>query len=97
MTRPSRSGLVFAAIGLLVGLGYLRMAATNVTEWGQADARDEDYNLLVEGFQDGHAHLRREVPPGLARLADPFDPAANAMYRAKPYSLDDLSYYRGRL
>jgi tetratricopeptide (TPR) repeat protein len=97
MTRPSRSGLVFAVIGLVVGLGYLRMAATNVTEWGQADARAEDYNLLVEGFQDGHVHLRKEVPPGLARLADPFDPAANAMYRAKPYSLDDLSYYRGRL
>ena len=97
MKRLSRSGLVFAAIGLLVAGGYLRMAATNVTEWGQADARDEDYNLLVEGFQDGHVHLRKEVPPGLARLADPFDPAANAVYRAIPYSLDDLSYYGGRL
>jgi hypothetical protein len=54
------------------------------------------YNLLVEGFQDGHLSLRKEVPPGLEQLADPYDPAANHPYRTLPTLADDLSYVRGR-
>jgi len=54
------------------------------------------YNLLVEGFQDGRLSLRKAVPPGLAQLADPYDPAANHPYRTPPTLADDLSYDHGR-
>ena len=57
-------------------------------------AEDSYYNLLVQGFRAGQLNVKREVPPGLAQLADPYDPALNA-----PYKLDagDMSYYQGKL
>lgn len=76
---------------------YLGLGAANVTEWTRDRPADEDYNLLVRGFERGQLSLDKEVPAGLARLSDPYDPAANAVYRAVPYGLDDLSYFGGRL
>ena len=58
---------------------------------------DAYYNLLVQGFRDGHLSLKKEVPTGFARLADPYDPDANRFYRGLPYGLSDMSYYKGRL
>jgi hypothetical protein len=97
MTRIPAPALLLAAIGALGAALFLAMASANVTEWGKSSARDEDYNLLVEGFQRGQLSLAKEVPPGLRQLPDPYDPAANAVYRAIPYGLDDLSYYGGKL
>jgi tetratricopeptide (TPR) repeat protein len=97
MPGVSVSDAALAALGLAVAACYLALAAANVTEWGKASARDEDYNLLVEGFQRGQLSLAKDPPPGLGRLSDPYDPAANAVYRAIPYALDDLSYYGGKL
>ncbi|MGO9526458.1 MAG: tetratricopeptide repeat protein [Verrucomicrobiia bacterium] len=61
------------------------------------NAADNYYNLLVQGFRAGQLSLKKDVPPGLAELADPYDPTANEVYRAAPYRLHDLSYYKGRL
>ena len=58
---------------------------------------DSYYNSLVQGFRAGQLSLKREAPPGLARLADPYDPAANDVYQDFGYDLRDLSYYKGRL
>jgi tetratricopeptide (TPR) repeat protein len=60
-------------------------------------AADNYYNLLVEGFRAGQLSLKKEVPPGLASLADPYDPAQNGPYRLAPYWLWDMSYYKGKL
>ena len=57
---------------------------------------DNYYNLLVQGFRAGQLSLKKEIPPGLAHLADPYDPVANAPFRSLPYRLSDLSYYKGR-
>ncbi len=73
------------------------MTQPGAWESSGGDAADACYNLLVQGFRAGQLSLKKEVPPGLARLADPYDPAANAPYRAPPYWLHDLSYYKGRL
>jgi tetratricopeptide (TPR) repeat protein len=97
MSRPSPHAIVLGAIGALGTALFLALAAANVTEWGKASARDEDYNLLVQGFQHGQLSLAKAVPAGLSQLADPYDPAANAVYRAIPYGLDDLSYRGGKL
>ena len=57
-------------------------------------AEDSYYNLLVQGFRDGQLNMKREAPPGLARLADPYDPAVNAAYIVE---VGDMSYYKGKL
>lgn len=59
-----------------------------------AHAKDCYYNLLIQGFQAGHLNVKKEVPAGLARLADPYDPAANAPYIPE---VGDMSYYDGKL
>lgn len=97
MNPAKTAAPVFALIGAALAAAFLWMGAANVNEWSHASARDEDYNLLVEGFQKGQLNLNKEAPPELGRLPDPYDPAANARFRAFPYSLDDLSYYRGKL
>jgi hypothetical protein len=50
------------------------------------------YNLLVKGFRSGHLNLQVEVPPGLFKLKDPYDPKQNA-----PFGMHDLSFYKGKL
>jgi tetratricopeptide (TPR) repeat protein len=52
-------------------------------------AQDSYYNLLVQGFRDGHLNVKREVPPNLG------DPAK--LKWEENYGLDDLSYYKGKL
>ncbi|MGA2959835.1 MAG: hypothetical protein ABSF48_29480, partial [Thermodesulfobacteriota bacterium] len=49
------------------------------------------YNLLVEGFRAGQLNLKKDVPPKLARLADPYTATA-----VRPHGVMDLSYYRGK-
>jgi len=61
-------------------------------------AEDAYYNLLVRGFRAGQLDLKTEVPAGLAHLADPYDPVANANYLlVDGHPLWDLSYYHGKL
>jgi tetratricopeptide (TPR) repeat protein len=55
------------------------------------NAAETYYNLLVQGFRVGQLNLKKEVPPGLAQLADPYDRTAN-----KQYGVLDLSYYKGK-
>jgi len=49
------------------------------------------YNLLAKGFRAGHLSLQAEVPAGVLRLKDPYDPKQNA-----PFGMHDVSYYKGR-
>jgi tetratricopeptide (TPR) repeat protein len=86
-----------AAVCALVIGAYAYLSQSGLLELLSPDAASTHYNLLVQGFRAGHLSLKIEVPPGLAQLADPYDPAANAPYRITPYRLHDLSYYKGRL
>ncbi|GIW05934.1 MAG: hypothetical protein KatS3mg060_0739 [Dehalococcoidia bacterium] len=52
----------------------------------------EIYARQAEAFASGQAHLRIAPPPELARLPDPYDPAA----RAPLPVASDLSYFNGR-
>jgi hypothetical protein len=65
--------------------------------WGNDDPREAVYNRMADGFAKGQLSLDREVPPGFARLRDPYDPEQNSPYRVPPYFLYDLSYYRGKI
>jgi tetratricopeptide (TPR) repeat protein len=85
-----------AVCALVVGV-YACMAQSGVLERLCPDAADTYYNLLVRGFRAGQLSLKKEAPPGLAQLADPYNPTANEPYRLGPDRLFDLSYYKGRL
>jgi tetratricopeptide (TPR) repeat protein len=56
------------------------------------DAASNYYNLLVQGFRAGQLNLKEEAPPILAQLADPY-----TFTPARPGSVLDLSYYKGKL
>jgi hypothetical protein len=61
-------------------------------------AEDSYYNLLVQGFRSGQLNVKREAPPELAQLANPYDPAANASYVWDTRCLSyEMSYYKGKL
>ncbi|HUL51792.1 MAG TPA: tetratricopeptide repeat protein [Opitutaceae bacterium] len=96
VSRLVPSLVLGAGCALVVAL-YAVIVAKGVTEWSGASAAENPYNLLVAGFRAGHLSVAKEVPAGLAKLADPYDPAANAAYRSLPIGLHDLSYYQGRL
>ena len=81
---------------LVVGV-YAYMAQSSAWELWSRNGADSNYNLLVQGFRAGQLCLKKEVPPGFAHLADPYDPAANLPYWQGPYRMNDLSYYKGRL
>src|ERR1041385_1227713 len=85
-----------AVCGLVIGV-YLCMVRSGMLEVLSSNPADAYYNLLVRGFRAGQLSLQEEVPPGLAQLADPYDPTANAVYWAFPHRMLDLSYYKGRL
>src|ERR1039458_3479264 len=86
-----------AAMGALVIGVYAYMAQSSAWELWSRDGADSNYNLLVQGFRAHQLSLKKEVPPGFARLADPYDPAASLLYWEGPYRMNDLSYYKGRL
>jgi tetratricopeptide (TPR) repeat protein len=76
-------------------LGMLLMGAEpGVTVLKNNDPKICYYNLLVQGFRAGQLNLKKDAPPGLARLANPYDPAANAPYIP---DVGDMSYYKGKL
>jgi tetratricopeptide (TPR) repeat protein len=59
-----------------------------------ADAESSYYNLLVQGFSEGHLYVKRDAPAALARLPNPYDPTVNLPYLS---DVGDMSYFNGRL
>ncbi|MGD0017424.1 MAG: tetratricopeptide repeat protein [Verrucomicrobiia bacterium] len=85
-----------ATCALVIGI-YISAARSGTIESLAPSAAETYYNLLVRGFRDGHLSLKKEVPLGLMRLADTYDPIAMAPYLSASYQLFDLSCYKGRL
>jgi tetratricopeptide (TPR) repeat protein len=85
---------VLAAVCVLVIAIYVRAAHPGIPVSGRMSAADNYYNLLVQGFRAGQLNLKKEVPPALAQLADPYAPSAYASYG---WEAGDLSYYKGKL
>ncbi len=81
---------------LVVGM-YAYTAPLGKLESSLSNPADAYYNLLVQGFRDGHLSLKKDVPPGLMRLADPYNPTTNERYRRGFAGVHDLSLYKGRL
>jgi tetratricopeptide (TPR) repeat protein len=86
-----RAWISLPAVCMLVIAVYAYMAQSGVLELVSPNASETYYNLLVQGFRAGQLSLKKEVPPGFAQLADPYDRTANT-----PYGVLDLSYYEGK-
>ncbi|MGD1019113.1 MAG: tetratricopeptide repeat protein [Verrucomicrobiia bacterium] len=80
-----------AVCALVIGV-YAYTAHSGLLVSTSLNTADTYYNLLVQGFRAGQLSLKKEVPPGFAQLADPYDRTAN-----RRYGLLDLSYYKGKL
>jgi tetratricopeptide (TPR) repeat protein len=93
-----RWGSALAAIVVLVVYGVI--AGTADSELGSRTGAEAYYNRLIDGFGKGQLSLDLAPPAGLAQLADPYDPVANARFHGEMYSpgrIHDLSYYHGKL
>jgi Flp pilus assembly protein TadD len=89
-------GILVGVCALVIGT-YAYGARLGGLEWSMLNPANQGYNLLVQGFRAGQLSLKKEVPPGFANLADPYDAEANRYYRGLPYQMIDLSYYRSKL
>src|SRR5438094_562198 len=88
---------ILGGVCLLVIGVYAYTGHSGVFESLSPNAADTYYNLLVQGFRAGQLSLKKDAPPGLVQLADPYDPSANAIYRYAIPRLHDMTYYKGRL
>jgi len=84
-------GILGAACLLVVGI-YMYTARSGCGLASSLDPATSYYNLLVQAFRAGQLNLKIDVPPELAQLPDPYDPAANSRF-----PVHDMSYYKGKL
>ncbi|HUR58057.1 MAG TPA: tetratricopeptide repeat protein [Opitutaceae bacterium] len=94
--RPGPADLWLGFVCLAVIAFYAWTVAPSRSDWGNVNAHGAYYNLLVDGLGAGQLNLKVDVPPDLARLADPYDPEVNALYRTR-FHLHDTSFYRGKI
>ena len=84
--------IMLGVICALVGFFYFWTARNEGVSWNFGQRQTDYYNLLAEGFLDGHLYLNADVPEELLTLADPYNPGT----RPPGLALHDASLYRGR-
>jgi putative flippase GtrA len=94
---PLRRGgerMLFAILMAAVVAFYVwTTLSTTSYAWKIGGERQSDYfNLLTDGFLDGHLYLKTEVPPALLTAENPYDPEKRPPGLAL---LHDASYYHG--
>jgi hypothetical protein len=77
----------------LVGAYYLWTVWSSGSPIEFNQNRTDHYNLLSDGFLSGHLHLNLAPDPRLLALPNPYDPVANADFRAQDMSLYHDKYY----
>lgn len=86
----------FVLIGGAALLGYYLWTVSSSGDPLTFSSHDPSYyNQLGDSFLAGKLHLLRTPPPQLLHLPNPYDPVANAPYRAA--GIHDMSLYHGRL
>ncbi len=81
------------AVVLALAFGFYVWTAQTSAPFSFSSSNDDVYNQLTDGFLHGHTYLPLQVPPGLLRLKDPYDPAQNAPYQSGAYH--DLALRNG--
>jgi hypothetical protein len=80
------------AAALLCAAFFVWTTVSDGLDWHFGQRQTDYYNLLVDGFLDGHLSLKQEVPAALLQCADPYDPAI----RPAGVALHDASLYQGK-
>src|SRR4051812_38883959 len=83
----SAAGLALYVV-FAIGLNLFIVSAGTWTHW---PFQSGYYDTQAEGYRSGHIHVAKPPKPGLATLADPYNPA-NMRYWSWDYS-----YYKGHL
>src|ERR1051326_4496303 len=100
-TRDETPGLIrWSVLGItgVVVIGvYMYMAHSVGLETFSPHPADQYYNLLVQGFREGQLSLKKDAPPGLALLADPYNATLDVYNQPGFDRILDTSYYKGRL
>ena len=89
--------VVLGAVCVLVIGVYAYIARSVELRSFNPQAADQYYNLLVQGFRGGQLNLKKEAPPGLSQLADPYTANLGSLDQIGSGRMMDLSYYKGRL
>lgn len=95
-SRPQNLLLVVAA-SILVIAGFFSLVISSRSYVWSGKAADDPYNLVVRGFESGHAWLAKEAPPELARAQNPYAFGTYRPFLGPPWNVTDLSYYHGHL
>jgi len=97
ISRWKQHVLMGIACALIVWM-YCWSAETGFFHTNGSKAEDDYYNLLVQGFSSGQLSVKRDAPPELAKLSNPYDPSANAtsVWSVQHFCYE-MSYYEGRL
>lgn len=88
------SGFVWLAVisaTLAVGWFYGWTTRSSGANWHFPAEQRDYYNLLVDGWLDGHLYMKVDVPETLLHAENPYDPAK----RPAGIALHDASFYRG--
>ncbi len=80
------------AAAFLCAAFFMWTAVSDGLDWHFGQRQTDYYNLLVDGFLDGHLSLKQDVPAALLQCADPYDPAK----RPAGVALHDASLYQGK-
>src|SRR5208337_5302161 len=85
-----RRALRYAALGCAAAavlLFYSWAASPRRELFGEFSGDPSYYNYLVRGFRSGHLSLKADVPAGLLKLKNPYDPSQSAVF-----GLHDISF-----
>ena len=89
--RLTRHHVVILVI-LALGLAFYVWTAYTAGPFAFNDHQGDVYNEQTTAFLHGHTYLPIQVPAGLMRLRNPYDPAQNAPYQA---AYHDLALHNG--
>jgi hypothetical protein len=84
-------------VGLAAIAGYVALVVSSRSYVWSRPAATEPYNLVVEGFRQGHTWMAIEAPPDLVRAENPYLFATYKRYLGAPWQLVDLSYFKGHM
>ncbi len=84
--------LLLVAVILFVGWFYHWTVNPDGRWWRFEKEQSDYYNLLLDGFMDGHLYMKADVSPALLTAENPYDPQK----RPSDSALHDASLYKGR-
>jgi len=71
---------------------YVWTVRSGAGPWKFGQEQQDYYNLLLDGWLDGHLSMKVDVPEALLKLPDPYDPTL----RPAGLGLHDASFYGGK-